>query len=539
MTQSASGTNPQRWEKRRVLLFLAPLFLFYSYLCGGYPEYLGPNEASRAMQTIALYERGELTVNEEVKRFGNNCDIIEAHGRRYPDKVPGSSFWLLLFAPIVDLLTQGRLSLVQLLYFGRVLALTLPFVFFLYALGRALEEICSSAAAWGLVLAYALGTNASVYATVYFSHDLAAIACGMAFILLWQNRRRRRFIMAGLLAGLAVLLELSTSVIFMVLAGFAFFQAERGSRIKSLAQYLIGSLPMILALMVYDRLCFGSPFLLPFHFQAGDHVDVNKTTFLGFGFPTLKALFGLLFSPACGLFFYSPWLFTSFFALFYASRFPTRTSFLVSYLAPWSLIILISSYHFWHGGWSIGPRYLTACLPFFLFPLAVLLGCVASPWRHLLLLFVVATAGVSIAAHSLVLISYIYYPLGPHEFFSNFVTVLSIPFLKSGHGAYTAANFFGASVPLSQALYVLLLAFILTTYLISFLWRGGIQKRRVFIQSCFLSVVLFALWLSIGSKETLNHAKAREFFGRLFWFDDAHVREYSLWKQPATQRKKT
>ena len=216
--------------------------MFYIFPVGLTPTFLGPNETSYGYLTLALYERHSFNVDAEVKRYWPTEDLAQHGGHFYTNKAPGLPLWLAAFTPVVDLVTPGRIKLVELTYYGRVLALTLPFVLFLYLLGRFLERLASPAIAWGVVLAYGLGTNAGVYASMLINHNLTAMAHFGAFYALWRGGRKSAWL-AGLASGFGVLLEMPTILLFAALGILAVVLAPRPERPRAAALLRSGSAP--------------------------------------------------------------------------------------------------------------------------------------------------------------------------------------------------------------------------------------------------------------------------------------------------------
>ncbi len=112
--------------------------------------------------------------------------------------------------------------------------------------------------------------------------------------------------------------------------------------------------------MIYNYIFSGSPFTMLYKFNY----DQRLFTDYGFSHPTLESLWGLTFSDFRGLFFYAPFLL---FILFYVVKRMRTLSlkeillriFLNHLFIPSIVIILfISSYCGWWGGWSYGPRML-------------------------------------------------------------------------------------------------------------------------------------------------------------------------------------
>src|SRR5207248_10270337 len=83
----------------------------------------------------------------------------------------------------------------------------------------------------------------------------------------------------------------------------------------------------------------------------------------GIGLPNPITMLRLLFDPSKGLFIFSPVLIVALFAIPRAWRRLDRAQFWSLVLVPASLLILYSGYPNWHGGWTVGARYLVCRLP--------------------------------------------------------------------------------------------------------------------------------------------------------------------------------
>ena len=109
------------------------------------------------------------------------------------------------------------------------------------------------------------------------------------------------------MAGFSVLAEYQTLGIAAVLAILAFFHGKTLVHWKSGVIFLLGPLAPAGALLVYNYVSSGSAMELGYQteFQT---FGLTSSGFLGLEFPHPKKLAFLLFSPALGLFFFSPWL---------------------------------------------------------------------------------------------------------------------------------------------------------------------------------------------------------------------------------------
>lgn len=216
---------------------------------------------------------------------------------------------------------------------------------------------------------FALGTLALPFATMYFSHLLAAALGFAAFVLLWE---RRAPFAAGLLAGLATATEYTMAIVAVALCVYTV------RRLPFTAGALLGALPIAL----YNWWAFGSPTHLSY-----ENADLGSSSgFLGIGVPTLAGVWEVLVWPF-GLFLFSPVLLAAAGGLVLLWRrgahreVAVAASVLVAFLA-WN-----AGFFDPYGGGSPGPRYLLPVLPF----LALGLGPALRAWPRLTLVLGLAS----------------------------------------------------------------------------------------------------------------------------------------------------
>jgi hypothetical protein len=136
---------------------------------------------------------------------------------------------------------------------------------------------------------------------------------------------------------------------------------------------LIGAAPLLVALMLYHRAAFGSPFTSGYKFlndaaYQGWHVG----GFLGIKWPDARAFFLSLFSPLRGLFVLSPFLLGSLWGV-REGRLHQRPYFVLVLALVLGNAYFTSSFTYDSWGWTVGPRHLTPMLPFLMLPLGWLL----------------------------------------------------------------------------------------------------------------------------------------------------------------------
>jgi hypothetical protein len=217
-----------------------------------------------------------------------------------------------------------------------------------------------------LTIFFGLGTYAFCYSTSFYSYLPAAFFSFLAFLLAiylkqgCSHNKKLISLFSGLSASLAVLVEASTLLILICILSYLLsFKDGR----RYMIFFLLGCLPTVILLCFYNTVCFGSPFSTSYKY-ANDAVMWYTDGSL-FSMPNVEDFMGILILPYRGLFISSPILFMALpgISLFFKKRKLLAeamlcTSVLISY------ILLIASYNAWHGGTTVGPRYLVPAFPF-------------------------------------------------------------------------------------------------------------------------------------------------------------------------------
>ncbi len=259
------------------------------------------------------------------------------------------------------------------------LALAIPLFFrLLLGLGRPLDESLIMAVGLGL------GTLLFPYSTQLWGHTTAASCLVFALFALRQANRNALAI-CGLWSGMSVLMEYSCAISVGLIGVYILCTCQR----RQILWYMLGGLLPLLVYGAYHTLCFGAPWTTanfhnnPIFHETGDVLGV-------FGALSGEALWGLTFSRYRGLFWYMPALLP---ALAAACRLRWRREDSMGWLCVANAagyLLLNMTFNGWHGGASIGPRYLIPALPF----LALLAAHV--PWRGLWRAAVCALVAVSV-----------------------------------------------------------------------------------------------------------------------------------------------
>ena len=317
----------------------------YFYQAGGW------NQNSRFDLTRAIVEQGTLSIDAFQENTG---DKALRDGHWYTDKAPGLSLLAVPAYALVHAVRAG--AVVAGSYLGTVCAVALPSALAalqLFALGRLIGLSAAWAAA--LTLAYALGTLALPYSTIFYGHQLSAALGLSAFALVW---RRRAPMLAGLLLGLAVAVDYTSVVLVIAVMGYAVVKL----RARGVLWLIAGGVPIALALGAYHAAAFGHPLALPYEFVLQEHRRMGW--FMGIAAPDPRVMGALLVGPYRGLFFGSPWLVAGIPGLAVLARRGFRAEAITCGGIAFAYLLLNAGLVDWHGGWAMGPRYLIPAIPF-------------------------------------------------------------------------------------------------------------------------------------------------------------------------------
>jgi len=316
------------------------------------------NSCSRVLPIATYFEQGNFVLD---KYKDKTIDISVFDGHYYMDKAPLPTFITLPFFGLLK-----RLGIAQAeggSYYGKTIYITgaivcgiIPFLIMLFFIAQSLvfkkrEDLILQA------FVALFGSFIFVFSGTFFAHVLAASLVMIAFV----KYQKANYYAAGMLCGLGFLTEYTT---LWIVFAWLIIELFKHKSIQHALQLMLGFLPAVLILLFYNFYFTGNPFTMLYLFVADNFDAATKSTY-GLSFPKLKALYGLLFSENRGLFFYAPVLVYGLFLFFTQPSFSWKLT-IRSYLThpvllPFILTLLfISSHAAWDGGWSYGPRHLTA-----------------------------------------------------------------------------------------------------------------------------------------------------------------------------------
>ncbi len=323
------------------------------------------NSCSRVLPIATYFEQGNFILD---KYKDKTIDISIIDGHYYMDKAPLPSFITLPFVGFFKWLgivkpNDGSYYGKAIYIIGAIVCGIIPFLLILFYVAKSLMEGQRKDLILMALVAY-LSSFIFVFAGTFFAHVLAASFLLMAY----THYQKKNFYIAGFLCGLGFLTEYTT---LWIIFSWLLIELLKYKSIKNSIQLALGFLPAVLIILSYNFYFTGSPFKMLYLFVA-DNFDIASKSTYGLSFPKIEALYGLIISENRGLLFYAPVLFYGLF-LFFTNRdwFSKIKEYLLHpIMLPFILTTLfISSHAAWDGGWSYGPRHLTAVATLLIFGL--------------------------------------------------------------------------------------------------------------------------------------------------------------------------
>src|SRR5579872_1763544 len=382
MTRQSSSVPMKAHRLTLVLLFCLSFFSNIYFLgssgIGGY------NAACRAALTVALVEHGTTSI-DALQDLTDDKALLKGH--RYCDKAPGMSF---LALPVAEAFVatvnpshddalwhnhdkgpeRGSIAFAALIGLSTVFTAGLLTAISVVVLCKIVMEFgggirCAVATA----LVYGQATPIWLWATGFYGHSAAAamLVMGIHSVLRMRDgpaRREARWALwCGMALGWSTLVEFTAAVPAVMLMVFVFFTSSGRALWRRLGLIVLGGLPELGLLLAYNAATFGSPFELGY--LHSEVFNGMHTGFYGIGAPSLSVLLEITVGQERGLLLLSPVL-----ALVPLGAVSAAVS--PRWRALGALCILIVGYYFllnsgfvyWDGGYSTGPRHVTAALPF-------------------------------------------------------------------------------------------------------------------------------------------------------------------------------
>jgi hypothetical protein len=327
---------------------------------GAFPPFSNPNELSRFEAVYAMAEEGTFAIDGAVARLGDHEDKAASGGHVYSNKAPGLAFaavpvyrLLRLVLPPPSSGTGGPLFFPL-----HLLTVGLASVLAVARLARRLPPRVAPLVAAAL----ALGTPFLYYARSFLSHAWSAALLFLAWDALRtaEERPNRRVgalvFLCGFLSGWAVISEYTV----VPIAALPVLRARARRAWRRIAVAALGAAVPGALLLAYQAACFGSPFTPSYAREAFPaYAELARQPLFGLTLPRPALLVDYLFHPARGILVFSPflaWAAAGFFR-WWRSR-EERPDCLFAFAGTAAFLVLMCGYPNWHGGWSLGSRYL-------------------------------------------------------------------------------------------------------------------------------------------------------------------------------------
>jgi hypothetical protein len=374
-----SGPSPSRsiWRRRAIALLLVFSVLVFVHQ----QRFDRATPVSRLNSLHAILSEQNLVVDRWAT---NTSDLAYANGHYYSDKAPGTLVLalpgfaagsMLLRARGTDLESRSGWLLTS---WTACAGLALITALGLLALANLLRSMTASSAGTLTAAAVWFGAAPLPYSTLLFSHTqvVACIALGLRLLQRAEpaffgsahpcvptNSRSRVLALAGFMFGWALNSEYTAGLVVL-----GILAAVVGWKWRDYAWIGAGMTGPLLLIPLYSWLTIGSPFVLPYSYQAS--FPEMKERLYAIKWPDPTTAWNLLFSPERGLFFWSPFLLCAFLGYPSLLRRSPRL-FWLTYAVPILQVVVISGRVWdWPAGPTLGPRYLAPILPLLAIPCA-------------------------------------------------------------------------------------------------------------------------------------------------------------------------
>jgi len=338
-------------------LFLLTFAVAAYFHAGG-----GWNQNSQFDLTRAIVERHTFAIDAYALNTG---DRAFANGHVYSNKAPALS-WLaaipyallhaMMGTPHNTLALTIAAYICTLLTVG-IFAALIPALLYAEARRRGVDPFWAAT----IALVVAFGTELLPYSTLM----MFMVPSGSLMLIAYIARNDA---VSGFAAGLATITNYLCAPALLV------FAITRRSW-----RYVIGAIPPLVAIVIYQRVCFGSFFATSISHE--DARFLTKGAAMGvLRAPSLDALYGITISPYRGLFFFAPLLLLALLPLV------RERLVIVVTLVFFAFNVCFNG---WEGGFAVGARYLVPLIP--------LLGVLLLECRGWMRPAVVALAVVSFA----------------------------------------------------------------------------------------------------------------------------------------------
>lgn len=506
--QSSLADKLPRMLQRPIvwLTLFVVLALSYSWMS---PEISAPNERSRVYLTLSVLESGDIAVDDQVEAYGKPFDIAERDGHFYSDKAPGSSIIAVPFFAVYQAL-GGSPSIEKMVNFARTFIMVpLAVVSFLLLRALLIGLGVPPPRATAIGVAFAVGTSFLHYGAAFFGHAMVTCASLLAAFAIFKSLEveepRRKIawqVLVGFAGGLAFSIEYQAALICFGIA-FAYLSVRANWRISQIIPPLLGAGVPIGLTLLYNHIAFGSPLETSYaHLHHGYSQAMHSEGLFGVTFPSVEALYGLLFSPSRGLLLCAPIVFLGWFGL---PSLWKRCRWMAVYAGTAMLgyLFIVAGTEIWYGGWGFGPRLLVP-----IFGLAAVAGAALLEQVRDSKPLIAGLSGVLVAGMAYNILVTTTFPELPPKFTAPLASI-AIPILELGRPSpnlgMTLLDLEGVAslVPLFVSVGILAVYVI-----VSLVPKPAWSPKR--LAACGLAIFLFAAF-SFGYPESAPTNKTKKF----------------------------
>lgn len=507
------------------LLVMLPMLCVFPYL----RAVNNPNEFVRVFTSVALVENHTFSIDEPVALWGWVNDMarvvskddgqphyymVKAPGVVYAS-LPGYFLFSKVIAPMVghhyptatstpeDKTWWLRTSTWAL----RIFTGQIPCFLFLLWFEKYLRSFTRDPLIrYAAVAAVGLGTNYLAYVHMFASHSQYAAIAFIAFATIEKekrlsrgdarSRRWTRAMLAGFCTSACVAFEYQSLFLTVILSAFAVTVFWRPTRLLAFA---FGGLLNVPPVMYFHWKAYGNPFT-PGHqmLETAHFAAEHKQGLWGILWPSWDHIRALAVDPGFGFFGMSPFMWIGLFAiplLVFSPYGPPsfrktlRVSTFVWALACAALIAVNAGFVEWRAGWTVGPRYLVACGPFFAFGAACALERVSGSSVARRAMARGAAGGLALASVLTIGTVGLVYDTLPENIARPFAQ-FSIPMMLTGFVPHHVGEWFGWE---STTFWYIVCGAMVLAPMVAGLWPTGEGRARYGVRA-----LVFVLTLTAG-----------------------------------------
>ena len=353
-----AGIPASEWIQSPLLLFLAAVCLYYS----NGRVFESADTLPARFLPVSLLRDHDFYLDEFsciIDRYKNPYPVRRINNHLVSTYPPWGAVLALpvYLAPVLRGATQlGQDVLFDLEKRAAVLITALSVLILFFALRR----MTRPRVAWFIAVVYAFGTSSfSLSSQAMWQHGPSQLFLTLTLYCLVRGAATPVFLAwSGLPLGLAVICRPLNIVMALPIAVYVAHKHR-----DQLIGFILAGVPSLLLFLSYNAVYFGSPIQTGFGATVVSPASLVGKHLFWFSTPLAEGLAGALFSPARGLFIYSPIFLCSLAGMVLVWRKPGRV--LIKYLSLASLLLLIpvATLSNWWGGHCYGPRLLADASP--------------------------------------------------------------------------------------------------------------------------------------------------------------------------------